>query len=243
MSDHARRIACWSGPRNISTAMMRAWGARSDTAVTDEPFYAHYLLDHGHDHPGRDEILERQETDARRVVDYLIGPVPGGAVVWYQKHMAHHLTPDVPRSWLDLVEHAFLIRDPEDMLTSLMQVIPNPTLQETGLPQQVEIFERTVQRTGHTPPVLDARDVLDAPRESLTMLCEALDLPFEEAMLSWKPGRRDTDGVWAKHWYDAVERSTGFMPYTSKNMDVPEPLLPVLDGAVELYDRLARHKL
>ena len=243
MSDNARRIACWSGPRNISTAMMRAWDARSDTTVTDEPLYAHYLVDHGHDHPGRDEILEHQENDAQRVIDYLTGPVPGGAPVWYQKHMAHHLLDDVPRPWLDLVEHAFLIRNPKDMLTSLMQIIPNPTLPETGLPQQVEIFERTVRRTGKTPPVLDARDVLDAPRESLTKFCAALGLPFEETMLSWKPGRRDTDGIWAKYWYGAVEESTSFMPYTSKNIDVPEHLLPVLEGAVELYDRLARHKL
>lgn len=243
MSNDARRIACWSGPRNISTAMMRAWDARSDTAVTDEPLYAHYLVDHGHDHPGRDEILEQQENDAQRVIDFLTGPVPGGASVWYQKHMAHHLIPDVPRPWLDLVEHAFLIRNPKDMLTSLMQIIPNPTLPETGLPQQVEIFERTMRRTGNTPPVLDARDVLDAPRDALTKFCAALDLPFEETMLSWKPGRRETDGVWAKHWYGAVEKSTSFMPYTSKDIEVPEHLQSVLDGAVELYDQLARHKL
>lgn len=238
-----RRIACWSGPRNISTAMMRSWEARPDTAVSDEPLYAHYLLEHGSDHPGRAEVLREHESNAQKVVERLIGEPPDGKSLWYQKQMAHHLVDDVPRQWLDQQDHAFLIRNPSDMLTSLIQVLPNPTLEETGLPQQVEIFERVVKRTGRKPPVCDARDVLEDPRAMLSKLCAALDLDFQEAMLSWPPGRRKTDGVWAPYWYSAVEQSTGFSPYSAKNIEVPSHLQKVLQQARALYDQLASHKL
>ncbi len=239
----SRRIACWSGPRNISTAMLRSWGSRSDAYVTDEPLYAHYLLSHGLDHPGREEIMEHHDTNAQRVVDWLVGEVPEGKQLWYQKHMAHHLLDDVPRAWLDQVDHAFLIRDPKDMITSFIQVVPHMTLEETGLPQQVEIFERCKRRTGRTPPVCDARDILDDPRGVLSKLCAALDVEWTNAMLSWAPGPRETDGIWAPHWYGSVNESTAFTPYHAKDIDVPEPMEEVLAGARALYDRLAEQKI
>ena len=236
-------IACWSGPRNISTAMLRAWGSRDDTFVTDEPLYAHYLLEHGFDHPGREEIFAHHESDATKVVDWLTGPVPGGKPIWYQKHMAHHLLPEVPREWLDRVRHAFLIREPGEMLASLAKVLPHPQITDTGLPQQLEILEREKARTGKTPPIVDARDVLEDPRRSLGLLCEALGVPFQDRMLSWPAGRRDTDGVWAKHWYDAVERSSGFEPYRPKNVELPAGLRPVLEEARRCYDQLHAQRL
>lgn len=232
------RVAMWSGPRNISTALLRSWGNRPDTFVCDEPLYAHYLHQTGLDHPGADEVIASQDTDWRKVVAWLTGPVPDGKPIFYQKHMAHHLLPDVGRDWLGRVSNCFLIRDPREMLTSLLKILPNPTLADTGYPQQVEILDWVQQRSGTTPPVLDARDVLADPRGQLELLCAALGVPFTEAMLSWPAGRRATDGVWAKHWYDAVERSTGFQPYTPKEEKVPPAFRDLCDQCVALYERL-----
>jgi hypothetical protein len=237
------RVAMWSGPRNISTALMRSWESRGDTAVWDEPLYAHYLKETGADHPGRDEVIRCHETDQRAVVDRIVGPVPEGKLIFYQKHMAHHLLPDVDRGWLDRVRNAFLIRDPREMLTSLARVTPSPTVADTGLPQQWEIFERVAARRGAPPPVVDARDVLEDPEKLLARLCEALGVPFKGAMLSWKPGPRASDGVWAKHWYAAVEASRGFQPYVPRTDEVPERLRGVLAECDVIYRRLYTHRL
>jgi hypothetical protein len=235
MSAEPRRLAIWSGPRNISTAMMRARGSRPDTFVCDEPLYAHYLLVTGIPHPGAGEVIRCHETDWRKVVSWLTGPIPEGKRIFYQKQMAHHLLPQIELDWLPELTHAFLIREPREMLTSLIQVTPAPTLADTGLPQQVDLFERERRRTGAVPPVVDARDVLTDPRGMLERLCQALDVPFTEEMLSWPPGRRDTDGVWAKHWYAAVERSTSFQPYQAKPDAVPAHLTDLLARCEALY--------
>lgn len=161
------RIAIWSGPRNISTAMMRSWGNRPDTVVVDEPFYAHYLKTTGIEHPGRDEVIATHECDWRKVAAQLTGPIPGGKAIYYQKHMAHHWMPYFDTAFLDQLTHAFLIREPREMLTSLVKNVPHPTLESTGLPQQLELFRREQNRTGRTPPVIDARDVLENPRRML----------------------------------------------------------------------------
>ncbi len=237
------RIAMWSGPRNISTALMRSWGNRPDTFVRDEPFYAHYLKETGLDHPGHDEVIASQPIDWREVVADLTGPVPGGKAIDYQKHMAHHLLPNIGRDWLDRVTNAFLIRHPAEMIVSLAKVLPRVRIEDTGLPQQVEIFDWVHRRTGVTPPVIDSKDVLMDPRGQLTQLCAALGLKFEEAMLSWPAGPRETDGVWAKHWYANVEKSTGFEPYKAKDEPVPEGLAGIYAECLALYDALYRHRL
>jgi hypothetical protein len=237
------RIAMWSGPRNISTALMRSWESRGDTAVWDEPFYAHYLEETGLDHPGREEIIARHETDWRKVVERLTGPVPDGKAIHYQKHMAHHLLPGIDRGWLGAVRNAFLIRDPREMLTSLVRVTPEPTVGDTGLPQQWELFERVADRRGSPPPVIDARDVLEDPAGLLARLCEALGVPFRTAMLSWKPGPRPGDGIWAKHWYAAVEASSGFQPYEPRPDPVPDRLRDVHAECETIYRRLHDHRL
>lgn len=237
------RIAMWSGPRNISTAMMRAWGNRPDTFVCDEPLYAHYLLRTGLDHPGREDVIAHHESDWRKVVGWLTGPVPEGRRIFYQKHMAHHLLPVIDRDWLDRLTHAFLIREPREMLTSLIRNLPHATLADTGLPQQVELLELIETRTGRTPPILDARDVLREPRRTLGALCDALGVPFDDAMLSWPPGRRDTDGIWAPHWYANVERSTGFEPYRPKPDPVPPEHTGLLNACTPLYQRLFEKRL
>lgn len=237
------RVAMWSGPRNISTAMLRSWGNRPDTVVCDEPLYAHYLRETGLDHPGADEVIRHHENDWRNVVDWLTGPVPEGKAVFYQKHMAHHLLPRIDRGWLDRVSNAFLIREPREMLTSLVKVLPNPTLADTGLAQQVEIFDQVRSRTGVTPPVVDSRDVLEHPRAMLGALCDTLGLEFTDTMLAWPPGKRSTDGVWAKYWYDSVETSTSFGPYKRKSETVPDNLLELLDRCESLYGTLHEHRL
>ena len=239
-----RRIAMWSGPRNISTAMMRAWGNRPDTVVCDEPLYAHYLLKTGTPHPGADEVMRSQSTDWRDVVRVLTDdPLPAGKTVFYQKHMAQHLLPEIGREWLERLTHAFLIRAPREVVASFADVAGAPTLDATGLSQQLDLFESVRARTGRTPPVLDARDVLTDPERLLRLLCESIDVEFTEAMLRWPPGPRETDGVWAKYWYDAVEQSTGFQPYRPSTKPVPAGLDDLLRAADTIYARLYEHRL
>ena len=241
---HPLRLAMWSGPRNVSTAFMRSWENRPDTAVVDEPFYAHYLQTTGLEHPGRDEVIARQETDWRRVVDALLAPLPPGVTIGYQKQMSHHLLPHMGRAWLDQVTHAFLIRDPAPVLASLGEKLGEFELDATGLPQQLEIFDHVRRTTGRVPPVVDSADLLVAPEPMLRALCAALGVPFSERMLSWPPGRRATDGVWAKYWYERVERSTGFEAAEA----VAAPRLTGRLAALEaqcrpLYETLHAHRL
>jgi hypothetical protein len=242
--DDVLRLAMWSGPRNISTAFMRSWGNREDTVVVDEPFYAHYLAVTGIEHPGRDEILAHHERDWRRVVASLLAPLPPGVRVLYQKQMSHHLLPGIGREWLGQMTHAFLIRDPRSMIASLAERLETFDLFATGLPQQVEILEFVLERTGQTPPVVDTDDLLRDPPAMLRRLCAALHVPFSEHMLWWPPGRRDTDGIWAKHWYDRVEQSTGFESSPPTSETELSPKLAALEAECRpLYERLREHRL
>jgi hypothetical protein len=239
------RIAMWSGPRNISTAMMRAFGNRPDTAAMDEPFYAAYLAATGLPHPMREEVIGAQPTDWRAVVQGLLGPAPDGKAVVYAKLMTHHMLPGFGRDWIASCRNAFLIRDPVDVLASYAEKRAEATLADIGIEAQVELFEREGDRGGTAPPVIESADVLAAPRRTLAALCRALRIPFHEGMLSWPAGRRDTDGVWAPAWYDAVERSTRFGPPRPPRAfaELPESLKPVAETARPLYERLATHRL
>jgi Sulfotransferase domain len=239
------RIAMWSGPRNISTAMMRAFGNRADCAVSDEPFYAAYLAATGLDHPLREEVIAAQPTDWRAVAAALTGPIPEGRAVWYQKHMTHHMVEGFGRDWIDGVVNAFLIRAPEAVLASYAQKRSDFTLDEIGLPAQVELFERAAERLGSAPPVVEGEDVLADASCALGALCAACGIAFDGAMLSWPPGRRASDGVWAPAWYEAVEASTGFSAPRREAAfeDLPDHLKSIAEAARPLYDKLARHKL
>jgi hypothetical protein len=239
----AVRVAMWSGPRNISTAMMRSFGNRPDTVVVDEPLYAAYLQASGLEHPGREEILASQDRDWRRVTAALVGPVPGGRRVYYQKHMTHHLLPQTGRDWVGRVTNAFLVRDPAGVVASYARVRGEPTLEDLGFPQQVEIFRACADLIGSAPPVVDAADVLADPRGVLTLLCERLGIGFDDRMLSWPAGPRPTDGVWAPHWYGSVEQSTGFGPPPTTRPDVPDRLLGLLERCRPYYDELCAHRL
>lgn len=239
----AVRIAMWSGPRNLSTAMMRAWENRPDTAVWDEPFYGCFLDRTGIEHPGREECLAVLPTDPDEVVARVLGPVPGGRAIHYQKHMTHHMVEGVPLDWVVHVRNAFLIRDPADVILSYVQRRANMTVDDIGFARQAEIFDHVTTVTGAVPPVVDAADVRRDPRGTLTALCAALDVPFDERMLSWPAGPRDTDGPWAPWWYDAVQRSSGFAPYRERTREVPERYRAILAACRPHFERLAALRL
>ena len=239
------RIAMWSGPRNISTAMMRSFENRSDTVVVDEPFYAAFLAETGADHPMRDEVLASQPTRWRDVANALSGPIPTGAAVWYQKHMTHHMLPDFGLDWANDCRNAFLIRAPEAVLASYTLKRENVTLADIGVERQRELFERECDRIGAAPPVIDSADVLADPRATLGKLCAALGIEFSDRMLSWPAGKRDSDGVWAPAWYDTVERSTEFAPprAPAEIKNVGDNLRRIADAARPHYERLAAFRL
>ena len=239
------RIAMWSGPRNISTAMMRAWENREDCSVSDEPFYAAYLAATGLDHPMRAEVLASQPTDWREVVATLSGPAPDGAAIWYQKQMCHHMLPGFGLAWAAACRNAFLLRPPEQVLASYAAKRAEVTLDDIGFRQQAEIFDRIAQAQGQTPVVVEADRILADPRGMLATLCHALHVPFSERMLAWTPGRRASDGVWAPAWYDAVERSTGFAAPERVALpeDLPPPLRRIADAAQPFYERLLPYRL
>jgi Sulfotransferase domain len=244
MSDDVVRIAMWSGPRNISTAMMRSFGARADTAVIDEPFYAVYLAQTGLNHPMRDEVLASQSQDWRVVAKSLIGGVPDGKHVFYQKHMTHHMLPGIGRDWMAQVRNAFLIRDPAAVLASYIKSRGEVRLADIGIVQQRELFDQVADRLGHAPPVIEGVDVLKDPTRALAALCEALTIDFTNEMLSWPPGRRETDGVWAPAWYHAVEQSTGFGPPPGPaHTHLPHDLQRIADEALSHYEALVKYKL
>jgi hypothetical protein len=236
------RIAMWSGPRNISTAMMRSFENRDDTAVMDEPFYAAYLAATGIDHPMRDETLASQPNAWRDVIPQILGPVP--KPVFYQKHMTHHMIPGFGFDWIAKCRNAFLIRAPEDVLASYTQKRAEVALEDIGFVQQRDLFEREADRLGYAPPVIASDDVLADPCAALTALCAALDIPFSEKMLSWPAGKRDTDGVWSAVWYEAVEKSTDFAkPREAARIALNDEHQRIADAVRPHYERLVGFKL
>ena len=229
----------WSGPRTVSTAMMRAWENRPDTVVFDEPLYAFYLSATGLDHPGRDEVIASQPTSWRAVVSSLAtSALPDGVTIAYAKHMTHHVLASVDLAAFAPFRHAFLIRDPRSLLASYAKVRSAPTLADLGLRQQAWLFEE------FGGPVIDSGDVRAAPEAALRALCAALGVPFSAAMLSWPAGPRGSDGVWAPHWYDSVWRSTGFVaPRPGPPPELDPSLEPLLEECLPYYERLRKNKI
>lgn len=237
------RIAMWSGPRNISTAMMRAWESHGDTAVVDEPLYAHYLVATGAAHPGRDDIIASQNSDYETVTGRLAGPIPDGNPIWYQKHMAQHILADDPLEWLAGVQSCFLVRRPEEVVASFTANRPDAAFWELGCEQQRRLFDEVCDRDGRAPPVLDAADVLKNPAGLLRALCERLGVTYTDRMLRWPPGRRATDGVWAKHWYRGVEASSGFAPWRPRHPELEDFQKRLAERARPAYEHLADYRL
>ncbi len=229
------RVNCWSGPRNVSTAVMYSFAQRADTRVVDEPLYGHYLRVSGAPHPGRDEVLAAMQTNGERVVrEVILGPCDR-AVIFF-KQMAHHLL-EVDRGFLRETINAFLVRDPHEMLPSLARSVREPCLRDTGLAIQTQLLDELLA-LGQDPPILDAREVLLDPEKVLGRFCERIGIAFDPAMLSWEAGARVEDGIWAPHWYAAVHTSTGLRPYAPRTEPFPDRLRPLLKECVPHYDRL-----
>ncbi|MEQ9315940.1 MAG: HAD family hydrolase [Henriciella sp.] len=237
------RIAMWSGPRNLSTTMMRSFGARPDTACVDEPFYAAYLVASGLTHPMQEEILASQPHDGAEVARQLLGPVPGGKSIFYQKHMTHHMDPAIPRDWMSEVTNVFLIRHPTRVLASYARKMERVDLDVIGIPQQAELFDRVCQIRGEAPPVVDSDDILADPSGMLRALCSAIGIPYTDAMLSWQAGRKPEDGAWAPHWYDAVWQSTGFGEPRAHILGLPSELMDLAEEALPSHEAIATHRL
>ena len=217
------KIAMWSGPRNLSTAMMYAFAARGDCAAWDEPFYAAYLAATGIDHPMKDQVIAAGETDPAAVAAACLGPNPDGQPLWYQKHMTLHMIPGFDRGFLRGLTNVFLIRHPARVVASYSRKRESPTLADIGFVQQAELFDQVADWLGHAPLVVSAESVRATPADTLARLCAALGIAFTPAMLQWPAGPKPYDGAWAPHWYNAVHGSTGF--------DEPEGPLPQLSGA------------
>jgi hypothetical protein len=237
------RIAMWSGPRNLSTAMMRSFGSRADTFVTDEPFYGCFLSDTGLQHPMRDEVIASMDCNWRNVMDALRGDPPDRSPIWYQKHMWHMMVGPIGYEDFAGFRHAFLIREPERMIASYLKKREVARFEDFGLEKQAEFFERESDRLGYAPPVIDANDVLSNPEAVLPRLCGALDIAWDQAMLSWAPGRRETDGVWAAHWYNAVEKSTGFGEPDSGVVELSAGDRRLAERMRPYYERLAANRI
>lgn len=233
----------WSGPRNISTAMMRSFGNRADCAVVDEPLYGPYLALTGKDHPGADEVIAAQGGDWRAVVNSLGGPIPAGRSLYYQKHMTHHMLPQIDLEWLHGLTHCFLIRDPAEVLASYSVRRSDFDASDLGFEQQLRLFQHVCNTSGRIPVVIDGNHVLADPERALRRLCGALAIDFDPAMLHWQAGPRASDGVWGKYWYDRVWDSTGFTPRRSKSAVLNEAQRELAEQCRPAYETLYRHRL
>jgi hypothetical protein len=216
---------------------MRSWENRTDSIVVDEPLYGHFLAVTGIDHPGRDEVLAVEETDWRRAVEALLAPLPDGVAVFYQKQMAHHLTADIGHDWIAGLTNALLIRDPREVVASYLRSRATVTPDDIGLRQQIELYDE-LSAAGTPPPVIDAGDFLRDPRSYLERLCDLVGVGFDQRMLSWPSGRRESDGVWAPYWYDAVWASTEFAPYQPRDVTLTGEAAEVAEAVTPHYQRL-----
>lgn len=243
MSRTPVRIAMWSGPRNMSTTMMRSFGARADTVCVDEPFYAAYLHLTGLKHPLTEAIFASQSCDPSKVAaDMRSSPDPT-ARVFYQKHMTHHMVDGISRDWMVACRNVFLIRHPARVIVSYQRKMQHVSLEAIGFPQQLSLFEHAASLEGRVPLVIDSTDILRDPPGMMAALCKALSLDWSDAMLSWPEGARPEDGAWAPHWYDAVWRSTGFGPIPGARPNVPPEHADIYAQALEIYEHLAEHRI
>ena len=237
------RIAMWSGPRNISTAMMRSFGARADCAVSDEPFYGAFLKETGEPHPMARETIEDMDCDWHSVLERLSGEAPGGKTIWYQKHMPHHMTGPVSLASFEHHRHAFLIRAPERVVASYRNKNELRRPDMLGFAQLRSYFEFEAERTGKIPPVVDSDDILTDPAGVLAKLCAALDIGWDEAMLNWETGPHPEDGIWGRHWYDKVNASTGFAGAPGPMPTLEGDYLATAEACHSDYEELARYRI
>ena len=235
-------IAMWSGPRNMSTTMMRSFSVRADTVCVDEPFYGAYLKLTGLRHPMTDEIFAQHDCDPESVAAAMRRS-PNDRPVFYQKHMTHHMVQGIPRHFMRDVKNVFLIRHPARVLASYARKMETVSLEATGFPQQLELYEQATLLGDGIPPVIDSDDILHDPETALSALCKRLDIPWDEGMLSWPAGPREEDGAWAPHWYDKVWASTGFGPAPGPIPKLEGDLASLCAEAMPIYETLSAHKI
>ena len=240
---NSTRIAMWSGPRCISTAMMRSFENRNDTVVIDEPFYAHYLTMVGIEHPMRNEIIKNYECNSENIISYLTGQVPGQKDIWYQKHMVHHLSSKIDYNWIKALTNCFLIRNPKEVILSFQKQFPIKSVEQLGYNQLFKLFNFHVKYLGFIPPIIDSRDVLENPEEILSKLCDKIGITFSKHMLTWPAGGRDSDGIWGKYWYKNVEQSTGFQRYNSVDIKLPNHLEELYKECLPFYEELYSNRI
>lgn len=243
MTPDPKRIAMWSGPRNLSTAMMYSFAARGDCQVWDEPLYAAYLKTTGLNHPMQDEVIAAGLADPADVAQGCLAPLKAEQSLFYQKHMTLHMVPEFDRTFMRGLTNVFLIRHPARVVASYSKKRENPTLADIGFVQQAELFDEVANWLGHAPLVVAAEDIRATPRETLTRLCAALGIPFKDSMLRWAPGPKPYDGIWAPHWYNAVHASTGFDEPEGPLPHLPADAAALVDAALPHYTRLAMLKL
>ncbi|MBT3590445.1 MAG: HAD family hydrolase [Candidatus Marinimicrobia bacterium] len=236
-------IAMWSGPRNISTALMRSFENRPDCYVSDEPFYAHFLHKTGVNHPMKDDVIAAGNTNWDRVVHEITGPIPNGKNIWYQKHMAQHNLPGFGLQWTEKVQNCLLIRHPKKVILSYSKKYEIKSIHQLGYHQLTELYQMLHRKNGEPPIVLDSADVLSNPESVLSLFCNKLGIPFCTEMLSWPSGSRKTDGIWGQHWYNNVETSTQFQPYKVKKEVLPLNYQAIYDECMGHYQLLHTHRL
>lgn len=238
------RIAMWSTPRSLSTALMRSWESRSDTIVVDEPLHGVFIKLGNWQYEGREEVIEKCETDWKKVIKSLLAPLPEGKKVYYQKHLVHHTDFDeIALDWIYNLDNCFLVRNPREIISSYLKKWPDIT-GDLGFAQMLKIFRLVKENKGKIPPVIDAQDLQTKPKETLTKLCEYLGIAFSESMLSWKKGKREKDGPWTKRgWYDNVSKSSSFKPYKKRDISIPAEYEKLCKEAEEVYNELKQFTL
>ena len=235
------KIACWSGPRNISTALMRSWSSRKDTYVTDEPFYAYYLKETQINHPMHEKIINHYLSDYDEIVNHLINEKPNQKNIWYQKHMAHHLVDLSKLDWIKKFENCILIRHPKEVINSYSAKNKLKSVNDLGYPQQFKII-KFLKKSSQKFNVIDSEDLLKNPKKVLTDWCESINIKFDKSMLHWKKGHHQNDGIWWHHWYDNVINTTGFQKYQKKDISIENKYDSIYNESMEYYNYMKNIK-
>ena len=234
-------VACWSGPRNISTALMRSWSSRSDTFVTDEPFYAYYLSETKLKHPMHMEIINKYSTDYIKIVNYLNSKTPDGKKIWYQKHMAHHILNLNDIEWITNFENCILLRHPKEVISSYSNKNKLNSFEELGYRQQYEII-KLLKKKNKSFIIIDSSELLQNPAKVLGTWCKKINIKYEQSMLNWKKGNHINDGIWWKSWYDNVIKTTGFQKYKKKDINIESEYDSIYNESMKYYTYIKEFK-
>ena len=235
-------VACWSGPRNISTALMRSWSSRKDTFVTDEPFYAYYLKETKLKHPMHREIITKYSSNYNEIIKYLTNKIPDNRKIWYQKHMAHHLLDLNNIEWINNFKNCILLRHPKEVISSFSKKSKLSSVEELGYPQQYEII-RFLKKNNKSYTIIDSSELLKNPEKVLAAWCKKNNIKFDISMLKWEKGNHNNDGIWWESWYDNVIKTTGFQKYEKKDISIENKYDSIYNESMKYYNYLIEEKL